>query len=115
MQGVNDEEEEDPKVSDEEEASSSTLDLTRLSNESAGVELAMECMRCARSVGIVISRGDFESTLDIAVRLHQPEVRAFLPACMPACVRCVELQGSMMDTDTCQFTAGAESHVWADR
>lgn len=61
--------------SDDEEDSSTLLDLTRFTNDSAGVEVAMECLRCARRVGVVISRGDFENSLAAAKHLRNPQVR----------------------------------------
>ena len=72
-----------------------SMDLARFTNDSADIEVAMECLRCARCIGLVISRGDFESILSAAVVLKRSEVRA----CLPAWQRALWLQGSVMDTD----------------
>lgn len=57
------------------------LDLSGQTNESAGLEVAVECLRCARLIGLVISSGDFETALDCARSLNMPEV------CNPLCKR----------------------------
>lgn len=51
------------------------LDLSGQTNESAGLEVAIECLRCSRLIGLVISNGDFEAALKCAQMLDAPEVR----------------------------------------
>lgn len=54
------------------------LDLSGQTNESASIEVAVECLRCARLIGLVITHGDFEAVLDCARTLERPEVRSVL-------------------------------------
>jgi hypothetical protein len=73
--GVQDGESDEDDDEDDEGGSSHHLDLTRFTNDTAGVEVAVECLRCAQRIGLVVARGDFEISLAAAKRLKHSHVR----------------------------------------
>lgn len=73
-------------LQDLEDQATDALDLSGQTNESAGLEVAIECLRCSRVIGLVISNGDYEAALDCALTLGTPEVWTCLACLADLCV-----------------------------